>query len=258
MLRGLLFAVVALLSVGSTALLMAPAQWLASAFARTTGERIVLAEARGSIWRGEASVVLSPGPDAGIARISLPETLSWQLSPWRLLAGTVDLTLAHPSALLQPLQFRADLTGRTELLATTVRLPAAVLAGIGAPFNTIRPGGVISLAWQRLEIHRGRMQGNIVGEWRFATSALTTVAPFGSYRLLADGGYPGTRLTLSTLSGPLELIGDGTIDEQGNVRFAGRARAQSGVDASTRAQLAGLVLLLGPRDGDSAILSLGN
>jgi general secretion pathway protein N len=237
---------------------MAPAQWLASTIAHATGERILLAEARGSIWRGEASVVLSPGPDAGIARIGLPETMSWQLSPWKLLAGKLDLTLAHPSALLQPLQVRADLSGRVELLATTVRLPAGVLAGIGAPFNTIKPGGVISLAWQRLDIDRGRMQGNIVGEWRFATSALTTVAPFGSYRLLADGGYPGTRLMLSTLSGPLELIGNGTIDEQGNVRFAGRARAQSGVDASTRAQLAGLVLLLGPRDGDSAILSLGN
>ena len=258
MLRGLLFAVVALLSIGATVLAMAPAQWLASAIAQATGERIVLAEARGSVWRGQASVVLSPGPDAGIARIGLPEVLSWQLSPWKLLAGAVDLTLAHPSALLQPLQLRADLGGRIELLATTVRLPASVLAGIGAPFNTIRPGGVVSLAWQRLEIHRGRMQGDIVGEWQFATSALSTVAPFGSYRVLAEGGFPGTRLTLSTLSGPLELTGDGTIDEQGNFRFTGRARAQSGVDASTRAQLAGLVLLLGRRDGDSAILSLGH
>jgi general secretion pathway protein N len=258
MLRGLLYALVAGLSIGTTAVVMAPAQWVASAIDRATGERIVLAEAKGSVWRGQASVVLSPGEDAGIARIGLPETLSWQLSPWMLLAGTIDLTLTHPSALLQPLQLRADLSGRVELLATTVRLPAALLAGLGAPFNTIKPGGVISLDWQRLVIDRGRMQGDVVGEWQFATSALTTVAPFGSYRLLAEGGFPGTRLALSTLSGPLELIGDGTIDEQGNFRFSGRARAQSGVDASTRAQLAGLVLLLGRRDGDSAILSLGH
>jgi len=258
MLRGLLYSLVAALSIGATAVVMAPAQWVASAIAQATGDRIVLAEAKGSVWQGQASVVLSPGQDAGIARIGLPEALSWQLSPWRLLAGTIDLTLTHPSALLQPLQLRADLTGRVELLATTARLPAALLAGLGAPFNTIKPGGVISLAWQRLEINRGRMQGNVVGEWQFATSALTTVAPFGNYRLLAEGGFPGTRLTLSTLAGPLELVGDGTIDEQWNFRFAGRARALSGVDASTRAQLAGLVLLLGRREGDSAILSFGN
>jgi len=258
MLRTLLFALIAVLGVAATAVSMAPAQWLASAIAQASGDHIVLAEARGSVWRGQASVVLSPGENAGIARIALPESLSWQLSPWKLFTGIIDLTLTHPSALVQPLQLRVDLAGRVELLATTVRLPATVLAGLGAPFNTIKPGGVISLDWQRLEIHRGRVRGDVVGEWQFATSALTTVAPFGNYRLLAEGGYPGTRLTLSTLSGPLELTGDGTIDEQGNFRFAGRAGAQSGVDASTRAQLAGLVLLLGRRDGDSAILSFGN
>lgn len=258
MLRRLLYAFVAVFGAAATAVAMAPAQWAASAVGQASGNRVVLAEARGSVWRGQASVVLSPGQEAGIARIALPETLSWQLSPWRLLSGTLDLTLTHPSALLQPLQVRADLTGRVELLATTLRLPATVLAGLGAPFNTIKPGGVISLTWQRLEFHRGRMQGDVVGEWQFASSALTTVAPFGNYRLILEGGFPGTRLTLSTLSGPLELTGDGTIDEQGNFRFAGRAGAQSGVNASTRAQLAGLVLLLGRRDGDSAILSLGN
>jgi general secretion pathway protein N len=103
----------------------------------------------------------------------------------------------------------------------------------------------------------GRLQGDITGEWQFASSALTTVAPFGHYRLLATGGYPGTRLALSTVSGPLELNGDGTIDETGNLRFTGRARAMAGADPFTRAQLAGLVLLLGRRDGDSAILSFG-
>jgi len=258
MLRGLLYALVAAASISATALAMAPAQWVASTIGHATGDRIILAEAIGSVWRGQANVVLSPGEDGGIARIGLPDALSWQLSPWRLLAGTLDLTLAHPSALLQPVQLRADLSGRVEVLAATLRLPAAVLAGLGAPFNTIKPGGVISLAWQRLELQSGRMQGDVVGEWQFASSALTPVAPFGHYRLLAEGGFPKTRLKLSTLSGPLELTGDGTIDEAGNMRFTGRARAQPGADASTRAQLAGLVSLLGRRDGDSAILSIGN
>jgi general secretion pathway protein N len=258
MLRGLLYAVVVAASVGATTLAMAPAQWAASAVAQATGDRVMLAEARGSLWRGQASIVLSPGQDAGIARIGLPEALSWQLSPWHLLAGVIDVKLAHPSALMQPLQIRAGLRGGVQVTATTVRLPAAVLAGLGAPFNTIKPGGVISLAWQRLDFEGGRMKGDVLGEWQFASSALSSVAPFGNYRLLAEGGFPGTRLTLSTLSGPLELTGDGTIDEQGQLRFTGRARAQPGVDAATRAQLAGLVLLLGRRDGESAILSLGN
>lgn len=258
MLRALLYVLVAVASAAATALVFAPAQWMASAIGNATGDHVVLAEATGSVWRGRASVVLSPGQEAGIARVSLPEPLTWELSPWRLLAGTVDLKLAHPSALLQPLQVRADLSGRIELSATTVRLPASVLAGLGAPFNTIRPGGLVSVSWQRLEVQQGRMQGDWVGEWQFASSALSAVSPLGHYRLLASGGFPGTRLQLSTVAGPLEMTGDGTIDDRGSLKFNGRARAMAGTDPSTRAQLAGLLALLGRRDGDSAILSFGN
>lgn len=257
MLRGFVYALVALVSLAVTALLLAPAEWLASAVARATGNRVVLAEATGSLWRGQATVVFSPGTDAGIARVSLPEPLSWRLSPWRLLIGTIDLTLSHPSALLQPLQLRADFGGRVALDTTTLRLPAGLLVGLGAPFNTIKPGGLISLNWKRLELASGRLQGDIVGEWQFASSTLTPVAPFGHYRLHAEGGFPNTRLKLLTLSGPLELTGDGTIDEASRFRFSGRARAAPGADAQTKAQLAGLVSLLGRRDGDSAILSFG-
>jgi general secretion pathway protein N len=257
MLRAVLYTLVAVASAGVTALVMAPAQWVASAAETASGGRIVLAAATGSAWRGQAIVVLSPGAQASTGQVSLPEPLSWRLSPWRLLGGRLDLTLTHPSALPQPLHLRGDLARRIELGPASVRLSAALLAGLGAPFNTIRPGGLISLNWQRLELHGGRMQGDLAGEWEFATSTLTPVAPFGHYRLLAEGGFPGTRLRLLTVSGPLEMTGDGTIDDDGRLRFSGRARAASGADASTRAQLAGLVLLLGRRDGDSAILSFG-
>jgi general secretion pathway protein N len=258
MLRALAYVLVATASILATALVVAPAQWMASAVAQLTGSRIVLADARGSLWNGRASVVLAPGLDGGTPPMSLPETLSWTLSPWRLLAGTVDLTFSHPSALAQPLRLRADLSRRIELSGATLRLPAAVLVGLGAPFNTIRPGGLISLTWQRLEFHDGRMQGDLIGEWQFASTELSRVAPFGHYRLSATGGYPGTRLALSTVAGPLEMTGDGTIDDRGSLRFSGRARASPDVDASTRAQLAGLITLLGRREGDSAILSLGH
>jgi general secretion pathway protein N len=258
MLRALAFIAVAAASVAATALTMAPAQWLASTVEEATGGRLVLAAATGSLWNGQANIVLAPGPESGTAAISLPEPLTWTLSPWRLLTGTIELTMSHPSALSQPLRVQADLSQRVELGATTLRLPAAVLAGLGAPFNTIRPGGLISFSWQRLDIADGRLQGDLQGEWQYASSALSRVAPFGHYRLTASGGFPGTRLLLTTVAGPLEMTGDGTIVAGGSVRFSGRARVSPGADASTRAQLAGLITLLGRRDGDSAILSLGH
>ena len=103
-----------------------------------------------------------------------------------------------------------------------------------------------------------RFQGNITAEWQFASSNLTPVSPFGHYRLLTNGVFPGTQLNLLTISGPLELTGSGTIAEGGRLRFQGIARALPGTDPAIKTQLTGLISLLGRRDGESAILNFGS
>lgn len=253
---GLLF--VALLATLGTVLALAPAQWAAGAVRSFTGGRVDLAEATGTLWRGQATLVLSSGPQAGAARASLPERLTWRLAPWPLLVGTVDLTLSHPSALSQPLSLRIAPGSPTVVGATTLRLPASLLTGLGAPWNTIRPGGSLAISWNRLQIAQGRMQGPVTAEWQMASSALTPVAPFGHYRLQTDGVFPGTRLELVTISGPLEMTGSGTIDEGGRLRFQGIARPQPGTDPAVKTQLSGLISLLGRRQGDEAILNFGS
>ncbi len=101
--RILLYLLAAFVVLVMTVLVIAPAQWAAGAVRSTTQGRIDLAESRGTVWNGSAVLVLAAASDAGASRASLPERLSWQLSPWSLLAGQVDLTIAHPSALTQPL-----------------------------------------------------------------------------------------------------------------------------------------------------------
>jgi general secretion pathway protein N len=250
---------VALLAIIGTVAALAPAQWAAAAVRSATDGRVDLAETTGSLWHGQATVVLSSGSDAGGTRASLPERLSWQLSPWQLLVGTVDVTLSHPSALAQPLTVRIAPGSPTVIGATTLRLPASLLVGLGAPFNTLRPGGVLAINWDRLQIEPRRMQGAINAEWQFASSALTPVSPFGHYRLTTNGAYPGTQLQLSTISGPLELLGSGTIAEGGRLRFEGTARPVTGTDPAVKTQLAGLISLLGPRrDSETATLRFGS
>lgn len=258
MARWIGWALVALLTLALTAAVLAPAQWAAGAVRSASGGRVDLAETSGSLWNGQATVVLASGGAADASRASLPERLSWTLSPWMLLVGTVDLTLSHPSALAQPLALRVSPGSPVLLGATTLRLPASLLIGLGAPWNTVRPGGVITLRWDRLQISPGQMQGSLGAEWQFASSSLTPVSPFGHYRLLTNGRYPGTTLELQTVSGPLELTGSGTIDEAGRFRFEGTARPVPGTDPAVRAQLTGLISLLGPRrDGETAILRFG-
>lgn len=252
-------ALLALLVVLLTIAVLAPAQWLATGIRSTTDGRVELAEASGTLWNGQATLVLASGTDAGAARASLPERLSWRLSPWLLMLGTMDVTFSHPSALAQPLNVRAPLFGETLAAGpTTVRMPATLLTGLGAPWNTIRPGGVISISWPSLTVAPGKFQGGLVAEWQFASSALTPVSPFGHYRLQTNGVFPGTQLNLSTISGPLELKGSGTIAEGGRLRFQGRAQPLAGTDDAVKAQLNGLISLLGRRDGDAALLNFGN
>ena len=239
-----------------TAATLAPAQWAAQMVQKVSGDHVELAEADGTIWNGSALLVLASG--GGQARSTLPDRLSWHLSPWPLLVGTFDLTLRHPSALMAPVRISAYLDGRLQLGAATLRLPAAMLAGLGAPLNTVRPGGTISLHTDGVEVARGQCHGSVTAEWEYASSALTPVAPIGHYMLQTSGSYPGTRLQLQTISGPLELAGSGTISEGGRLSFQGIARPEPTADPWTKSQLTGLISLLGRRDGDAAILSLGS
>lgn len=258
MLRWIGYGLVVLVTILVGTFVLAPAQWMSALLRTGTAGRVDLAETRGSFWRGEAMLVLASGVLPGSLRASLPERLTWQLSPLALLTGSVDLTLTHPSALAQPLHVRAWLNGRMEAGPTTLRLPASLLIGLGAPWNTVRPGGVVSVTWDRLAIEPKRFQGNVTAEWQFASSNLTPVSPFGHYRLLTNGVFPGTQLNLLTISGPLELTGSGTIAEGGRLRFQGVARALPGTDPAIKTQLTGLISLLGRRDGESAILNFGS
>lgn len=241
-----------------TVVALAPAQWADRVVQRFSSGHVELAEASGTIWNGQATLVLASGSSRDMGRASLADPLSWHLAALPLLAGTVELTLHHPSALSAPLQISAFADGRLQVGAMTLRLPAAMLAGLGAPWNTVRPGGIVSVHTDGLELAPGRFRGIVSADWEYASSGLTPVSPIGHYRLQTSGQYPGMRIELQTLAGPLELTGSGTIGEGGRLRFEGVARAQATADPATRTQLTGLISLLGRRQGDAAILSYGS
>ena len=126
-----------------------------------------------------------------------------------------------------------------------------MLSALGVPFNTVRPGGVLAVNWSDVEIREHGLAGEVRIDWRDAQSALSPVAPLGSYRLEIAGQGGAARLRLDTLSGPLRLQGSGTL-KGGRVSFKGLASAEPDM----RPALSGLIGLLGPRSGDDAILFL--
>jgi len=239
----------------------APAAWLANAVASATGQRVLLTDARGTVWSGSAVPVLTGGPDSHDAS-ALPGRIEWTLG----LSGLAfELRARHACCLngSVALQLRPGLGRTTATLLPPPgwvgQWPSAWLAGLGTPFNTLQLGGALRLVSPGLTLEsvqgRWRMQGRADLELVGASSRLSTLDTLGSYRLTlaGDPGNAGaSQLTLSTLEGALQLSGSGTWGP-GGVRFRGEARA----DAADEAALSNLLNIIGRRDGARSVISIG-
>ncbi|MET0209344.1 MAG: type II secretion system protein N [Burkholderiaceae bacterium] len=242
--------------------LFAPAAWVASWVASATGQRLLLADTRGSVWTGSARVVLSPGPGSREAS-ELPERLGWALRPaWIDGALGMRLTLDQSCCIrpASPITLRAGF-GRTTLRlpdATPeqpwIRWPAGWLVGLGTPLNTVSPDGLIVLSAQGFVMDgidgRWQMKGIAQVELRQFSSRLSQLAPLGSYRLNLLGG-PTPQLMLMTQEGPLQLSGQGSLGAR--IRFQGEAVSAPGSEAA----LANLLNIIGRREGARSIISVG-
>lgn len=245
----------ALLGLLGALILFAPARWLAQAAAAATGERLLLAEPRGSLWRGSARLVLSGGAGSRDAA-ALPSRVSWRLAPgW----GTLRLTLAAPCCTPQPLVLAV--TPRWGGLRVAVpdgppsQWPASLLAGLGTPWNTLQLDGQLQLATQGLSLEwadgAARLSGQAELQALGLSSRLSTLRPMGSYRVTLQQGNP-PQVNLSTLSGSLELSGSGQL-AGGRLRFTGQASAAPEREAA----LANLLNIIGRRNGARSLITIG-
>ena len=135
------------------------------------------------------------------------------------------------------------------------RWPAAVLTGLGTPWNTVQPQGQLALQTRGLAAQwsAGRMvlAGQVQLDALAMSSRLSTLRPMGSYRLQLTGGATPT-LTLQTLEGLLLLSGSGQWVGQ-RLRFTGEASAAPDHEA----QLSNLLNIIGRRAGSRSVISLG-
>ncbi|MEP7295642.1 MAG: type II secretion system protein N [Burkholderiales bacterium] len=242
-------------------LAFAPAAWLASATASATQQRILLADARGTIWSGSAVAVLTGGEGSRDAT-SLPGRLNWTMR-WRGLG--LELQLQHACCLNGTVALQVSPGfGRTSytLVPTSGwvgQWPTALLGGLGTPWNTMQLGGTARLVSPglRVESVQGRLivDGKAELELVGVSSRMSTLDNLGSYRigLTGDAANPGiSNLSLTTQDGPLQLSGSGTAGPTG-VRFRGEARAT----AAEEAALSNLLNIIGRRDGARSVISIG-
>ena len=254
----------AVLGLVTAVVAWAPAAWLASAVSSATHQRLVLADARGTLWNGSARLILSPGPGSRDAS-ELPQRLGWRMRPGWIDGGPgLRLTLDQ-SCCIKP---AAPLTASFGLDRLTVRLPDATpeqpwirwpagwLSGLGTPWNTLAPDGVIAISAQGFVFEGRGAAVNVSGvaqvELRDFSSRLAQVAPLGSYRMGLVGGGQTPQLILTTIQGPLQLSGQGSLGAK-RAQFRGEATAAPGSEAA----LANLLNIIGRREGARSIISVG-
>ncbi len=172
-------------------LVFAPARWLSQAVLSASGQQVLLAEARGTVWRGSARLALTGG--TGSQDISaLPERVRWTLRP--TFSGLrVDLLAECCTPKALELRATPRLGGlRVELADARAVWPAALLAGLGTPWNTLQPSGQMIMQSRGLSADwsagRVLLSGSAVLDAQNIGSRLSTLQPMGSYRLSLQGG----------------------------------------------------------------------
>jgi general secretion pathway protein N len=251
----------AVVGVLAALVLFAPAAWLAGAVASATGQRLLLADARGTVWSGSAVAVLTGGEGSRDAS-ALPGRLGWTLRPQGLgLLMQLEQACCLNGTMAVKVQPGFGRT-RYSLLPTAGwvgQWPSAFLGGLGTPWNTMQLGGSMRLVSPGLTLEsvQGRwiVDGRADLEVLSVSSRLSTLDSLGSYTmsLSGDAANPGiSALTLATREGGLQLSGNGTWGPAG-VRFRGEARAAPTEEAA----LSNLLNIIGRRQGDRSVISIG-
>ncbi len=234
--------------------LFAPARWLAGAVQRVSAGQVLLADARGTVWSGTARLVLTGGAGSNDAA-ALPGRLHWQLRP--ALNG-LSARLGADCCTVAPLQLRVALgLGHARItVADGVSMwPAALLAGLGTPWNTLQLDGELGLSTRGLSVEWSAGRLAVAGRAELAaariSSRLSTLRPMGSYRITLNGGATST-LELATLEGSLQLSGNGRWVGS-RLRFEGVASAAPEREAA----LSNLLNIIGRRSGARSIITIG-
>jgi general secretion pathway protein N len=234
--------------------LFAPARWMAGALERATQGRVQLDDARGTVWNGSARLVLTGG-SGSVDVLALPSRVDWKARPrWDSLM--VELTSACCTTQPVALRMRPGWRGtRLDFADSQIQWPAALLAGLGTPWNTLQFDGDLLLSTQGLSVEwvEGRLSiaGRAELKAQRMSSRLSTLRPMGSYRITVLGGATPT-LQLETLEGSLQLSGSGQWVGS-RLHFSGVASAAPEREDA----LANLLNIIGRRNGARSIITIG-
>lgn len=237
------------------ALTQVPAAWLPPLVEHASATRLRLNQASGTVWQGKAQLVVVGGPGDNAA-VALPGSLSWRLVPtWAGLR--IDLSATCCTAKPLAMVWAPSWGGWSlRLQDSESQWPAALLSGLGAPWNTLGLVGQLRLQTESLVLQSSGEKLALGGAAQLdalaLSSRLSTLRPLGSYRLRLTTGVAAPTLTLATIEGGLQLSGVGQWTGA-RWRFEGEASAVP----ESEAVLGNLLNIVGRRQGAKSHINLG-
>lgn len=221
-----------------------PAEVVARLVADRSAQKVFLLNPKGTAWDGSASGILI---SSSAEQVVLPK-LHWQARLDRLVRGQVaaELELGADSRALVATTPRSATVENA-----SITLPANLLA-IAVPTLAVwRPSGDLKLDTARLTISTDGADGQGTLQWQRAGTSLSRVHPLGDYSARIDGKTNELQFFVTTLSGPLQLNGQGSWRSKVDWEFNGQARATEG----KQAELGDLLKLFSrQREGDNYYL----
>ncbi len=258
-------------AVGCLAALVvsAPASWAGAMLDAATGGRLALIHPTGTVWRGQATLALGAGPGSR-GQLALPQRLAWRISPTFSTSGlpAFRLRFEQPAVLSQPIEWMLQpgwsasslsLRSHADGSPVTVQFPAAFLAGLGAPWNTLQPSGRLVFQFDRLQWTAGyqappAIEIGLKIQMLNIASRVATLPVLGHYELDVRGGPGELALKLDSRPGSaLRLEGQGRWRPGGRVEFRGEASASAGREEA----LSNLLNIIGRRDGPRSVMAIG-
>jgi general secretion pathway protein N len=240
MIQRLLLVALAVLVFLATLLYLAPATWLDAALQRAIGGLIGMADAKGSLWRGNGVIqtVLPSG------QVETLDTVRWTIDPWALLAARLHIAMLSErdgkpviDAVLAP--------GVVTVSELRLEGPAAMLGALSPTLRAAAVSGRIALRARDVRVDNQANSGGGDLLWRDAGSSLTPVYPLGYYRVELKAAGKGLEFILSTMGGALNLAGNGKWQPGGTLSFSGTATPSPD---KTR-ELAPLLRIIGKETG---------
>lgn len=205
---------------------------------RLTNDRVFLVQPEGGLWHGKARNLLVKTSDGGLRPIG---SINWEILLLSLLKQELAVKVEVADGQHNSSGIIAAGFGKLRLRQMRANLPVSLLSEFTPAWQTWRPDGDLNLRTDEFAISQQGIRGAAELEWRNASLGLSQVSPLGEYKVNIQGDQKIARISVSTISGVLHLVGKGEWSNQDGLSFHGTALGEP----SKKVELRDLLRLLG-------------